>query len=80
MGLAVCHRHDFVGDRCHWCTIEELDARAAKAAVFQAALREISRWRESCHEYDEDMGHDPRSFDEETVATIERFAAEELKR
>lgn len=44
------------------------------------ALGQISRWRDACHEHDEDMGYEPRDFDEDTVAEIERAAADTLRK
>ena len=46
------------------------------------ALDDVAHWRENCHEYDEDMDHEPRAFnDGEEWDILERFAldAKEVK-
>jgi len=53
------------------------DDIAALSGAIEPALEfihEVARWREKCHEYDEDMGHEPRDFDEEEWDILERAA------
>lgn len=56
---------------------EALDAHAEVERLRKALLK-ISTWRDDCRCYDEDMGHHPRYFDEQTVEQIEAFARETL--
>lgn len=67
-----------------WNTPDELTAaiaalRAERDALRQA-LTDISTWREDCHVHDADVGHEPRDFDEDELACIERHAAQALER
>jgi hypothetical protein len=42
------------------------------------ALFKISKWRDSCHDHDADMGHQLRDFDDdEEWDLVERFAFRE---
>lgn len=51
----------------------------AECERLRKALKDISTWREDCHAYDDDQGHERRDFDdEESVELIEKFAAEVL--
>lgn len=50
-----------------------------RITVLRGWLRQIATWREDCHANDEDMGDEPRDFDEDTVAEIERNAAYALR-
>lgn len=58
------------------------DALSTSAAdriqSLRSALEEVADWREGSHAYDEDMGHPPRNFDEDTVSSIEAFARDRL--
>lgn len=51
-----------------------LDAERAKTKRLSDALRAISTWRHDALAYDEDVGHPPRDFDEDTIEEIENAA------
>lgn len=55
-------------------------ARAEMAREMAEALKRLSRWRNEAHEYDEDMGHEMRDFDVETVVMMEAYAGEIIKK
>jgi hypothetical protein len=50
----------------------------ARVAQLEAALRDISTHRKQCHDYDRDVGHEPRRFDEDDVDQLERVATAAL--
>ena len=59
-------------------TIDELRAKVAELEKF---ARDISDHRESCQDYDRDMGYEPREFsDDEEWERIEEQARDVLKR
>jgi hypothetical protein len=47
------------------------DAKLAKAVE---ALEIVSNYRKNCHDYDDDIGHDLRTFEEEDIERIEALA------
>ena len=47
---------------------------------YRDALKYISTWRKEAHDYDADMGHPARDFDDETVSEIEAYAIAELSK
>ena len=51
--------------------IEELEAQLAKAVE---ALEQIATHRKKCHEYDDDVGHERRTFDVEDMIIMEYAA------
>lgn len=50
---------------------DALDARDATIAALVESLELIRDWRKSCHEYDEDIGDDPREFDVDDLILME---------
>ena len=59
--------------------IKELEAKLEKA---MEDLGIIATYRKKCHDYDDDVGHDLRAFEEEDVERLEviaRTALAELK-
>lgn len=61
-----CALQDAAADR-----IEELEAKLAKAVE---ALEQIATHRKKCHEYDDDVGHERRTFDVEDMIIMEYAA------
>lgn len=55
-----------------------VDSLRAERDRYREALLEVSRWREDCHEHDEDMGHPLRDWDEEQIEAIEKYASRVL--
>lgn len=53
---------------------DERDAERAKTKRLSDALKAISTWRHDALAHDEDMGHPPRDFDEDTIEEIENAA------
>ena len=51
--------------------IEELEAKLVKAVE---ALEQIATHRKKCHEYDDDVGHERRTFDVEDMIIMEYAA------
>ena len=51
--------------------IEEPEAKLAKAVE---ALEQIATHRKKCHEYDDDVGHERRTFDVEDMIIMEYAA------
>ena len=52
----------------------ERDALAEKLARAVEALEIVSNYRKKCHDYDDDIGHDLRTFEEEDIERIEALA------
>jgi hypothetical protein len=46
----------------------------AKLNILILALRDIATHRKQCHDYDRDVGHELRRFDEDDVDQLERVA------
>lgn len=53
----------------------ELEAKLAKAVE---ALGEVATHRKKCHEYDDDVGHERRTFDVEDMIIMEYAASTTL--
>ncbi len=51
-----------------------LDAARKRIAALEAGMSEVARWRGLCHAHDDDMGHPPRSFNDEDWDALEQFA------
>ena len=51
-------------------------AKSAEAKLARAveALEIVSNYRKKCHDYDDDIGHDLRTFEEEDIERIEALA------
>jgi hypothetical protein len=49
----------------------KLEAKLARAVE---ALEIVSNYRKKCHDYDDDIGHDLRTFEEEDIERIEALA------
>ena len=58
--------------------IEELEAKLSKSEALLAkaveALEQIATHRKKCHEYDDDVGHERRTFDVEDMIIMEYAA------
>jgi hypothetical protein len=75
-------------DDAKWIELQ-LRCERAESALAEAhkqiadknqALQDIAHWRQRCHNYDEDMDHDPRPFvDEEEWDRVEADAARAAK-
>ena len=70
----------------HKKAVEELEAKLSKSEALLAkaveALGEVATHRKKCHEYDDDVGHERRTFDVEDMIIMEyaaRNALAELK-
>lgn len=62
-----------------WNTRAYLAPDRAAFQRMREALERIQNWRKECHDYDRDMGHEPREFDDEDWRMVEAHASAALK-
>lgn len=84
-GLLLVHRHEIaraVGlpeDAPGHEAVAAVRGAIARAEQAEAALREIARWREGCHENDRSAGLEPRAFGVNDVVWLELLASRALR-